>query len=143
MRGCDQRGQSLVEVALVMPVFAFVVWTLAQLAFFCMNLVEHQRMAQVAAENLTIDSFMSRRPYHWFYRNRGTTIPALVKTRVMAIPEQKDPHAFAVIKTGGRLFHVQVTSQLLPGAFMGRFLKWANQTAAAEAWMEPDAPEGD
>ena len=139
------RGQSLVETALVLPAFAFTVWSLAQLAFFCLNSVEHQRMAQVAADQLTLNSYRARGDYTWlhaFYAPRvfKFTLPA-VQRRIVATPEQKSFTGHATIDTGGRLIVAEVTSNQTPESFTGWRLRRAPVRASAETWLEPTAEE--
>jgi len=140
MRGSNRRGQTLVEVALVLPLFAFAVWMLAQLSFYCLNIVEHQRMAQVAADQSTRNSFSASKEYHWFHGGFGPMGPVMIKRRTIPTPEQKDYRALGTVNTKGLLVGVEVSSELEPPRFMGRRLSGAIQRASAEVWWEPEIP---
>jgi hypothetical protein len=138
---CSQtHGQTLAELALILPVFCSGLMVTVQLICFCHNMIELQRMAMVAIDHVSVENYRSERRHYWFHSLRGhVTIP-----RASYKSEKLQPwrpfKGIATITEPGRLVKVRVSSDLLPRSGFGRVLAPVTQCAFAETMLEPRIP---
>src|SRR6202158_1749200 len=61
------EGQTLVELALVLPCFCLGIFMAVQLMTYCHNMVELQRMSMVALHRVTIENYKDAYKHYWFH----------------------------------------------------------------------------
>src|SRR5438552_3823937 len=67
----EPQGQTLVELALVLPCFCLGVFMAVQLMTYCHNMIELQRMAQVALHRVTIENYKEAYKHYGFHSLYG------------------------------------------------------------------------
>ena len=135
------KGQTLIELAVVLPCFCMGVFMGVQLIYYCHNMIELQRMAQVAIDRVSYENYEIRKKYTRFqslwgpYKKRPSTFGS-------EIPQPWRPFkGISTIKNSGRYIHVCVTSDLLPGAGFSRVFPKVTQQAFAATFLESSVPE--
>jgi len=104
------KGQTLVELAFVIPGFCLAVFAIVRLVVFCWNQVEFQRMAQVAGNDATHSTPDGYRPYHWGNKSWGMRFPSV--TRHYTSTPVTRAQAYRGISTTSlplRLMHIEIT----------------------------------
>ena len=136
------KGQTLIEVAVVLPLVCLAIVVTVQMIAFCHNAVLLQKMAFQTSRDL---SASMRTTPAWLIRNplwgrgaapcphRSTSILNPWRSfRTRLCPRVSDP---------GHVTTVDVDSVLLPTMGFGSDLMPLHQTASAEAYLEPPIPQ--
>jgi hypothetical protein len=133
----QDHGQTLVELALVLPCFCLGVFMAVQLLTYCHNMVEIQRMAQVALHRITIETYRDAYKHYWFNSLYGNvTLPHDSFSSQSPHPWRKFIGA-STVDDSGLLVTVHVASDLLPTNGFRRVLSRVTQAAEAVALLEP------
>jgi hypothetical protein len=134
-------GQTLMELALVLPCFCLGIFMAVQLICLCHNMVELQRMATVALHKLTLETYQDREEHYWFHSLWGHFKLRQDRYRSQ-VPEPWRPFkGISIIDRAGRIVQVNVRSRLLPGGVFSRALDPLVLEANAETLLEPPVPE--
>jgi len=136
-----QQGQTLVELALVLPCFCLGVFMAVQLIYLCHNMVELQRMAQVVIDRVSYENYQVRKKYTRFQSLWGP-----YKRRISEfgseIPQPWRPfNGISTIHNSGRYIHVCVATDLLSGAGFSRVFPKLTQQAFAATFLESSVAE--
>jgi hypothetical protein len=135
-------GQTLVEVALVLPLLGLAVAVAVQMIVFCHNMIALQMMAAKAARQISVESPRLPPPPIpsplW-----GHVTPAVLRQSKQIVPSWLPFKGKSTVQSAGQLVLVQIKSQLLPGLGFGRVLPMLTQTATAETLFEPPRPSED
>jgi hypothetical protein len=139
------RGQALVEVALVLPVLGLGVAVAVLLMVYAHNVICLQIMAAKAARRMTVET-PHLAPVILSHPLWGRTVFPIQK----AIPEPLEPWrpfrglpVAPTVATAGQLMSVQINCRLLPGLGFSRDVASVMQSAAAETLIEPPRPAED
>jgi hypothetical protein len=136
----QDRGQTLVELALVLPCFCLGIFMAVQLMTYCHNMIELQRMAQVALHRVTIENYKDAYKHYWFHSLYGNVTLPRDRFTSQAPAPWRPFGGFSTIDDPGRIVQVTVTTALLPGRGFSQVLAKVNQTAQAETLLEPPIP---
>jgi hypothetical protein len=134
------RGQTLVEVAAVLPLLGLAIAVALQLIFICVNKIELQVLAMKAARQISVDS-RKRSPTPSSLWGRNTPTKQSTSTSTL-----RPWHPFkgpSTIKTPGYLTAVKVESRLLAAGAFGYILPNVDIVASAESPLEPPLPTED
>ena len=135
-----ERGQTLVELSLVLPCFCLGVFMAVQLMTYCHNMVEMERMAQLAIDRINPDTYGNRSNYSLFNSLWGYFSPPKIQYS-SEMPQPWRPfHGISTVKQEGRFFNVKVGMDLLPGAGFSRVLGTVRQESFGETYLEPPVP---
>jgi hypothetical protein len=136
-----QFGQTLVELALVLPCFCLGIFMAVQMMTYCHNMVELQRMSMVALHRVTIENYKDAFKHYWFHSLYGN----VTKPQDHFASQMPNPwrpfRGISTIKDSGRIVQVTVASDLLPGNGFRKVLARVTQTAQAETLLEAPLPE--
>ncbi len=133
-------GQTLVELALVLPCFCLGVFMAVQLMTYCHNMIEMERMAQLAIDRVNPDTYGSRTQYSLFNSLWGYfSLPAIQYTPGRADPWRRCNGMYTV-KAEGSFFNVRVSMLLMPGAGFSSVLDTVKQESFGETYTEPPVP---
>ena len=135
-----QRGQSLVELALVLPCFCLGVFTAVQLMCCCHNMVELQRMGQNMIDRVTYANYQSAKKYTRFNSLWGNFSAPWAYFDTQVVEPWRPFKGVSTISDPGRFFRVHVDSQLLPGAGFTSELSTVLEQGYADTFIEPPAP---
>ena len=139
----DQRkdhGQTLVELALVLPCFCLGIFMAVQLMCYCHNMVELQRMAQVMIDRVSCENYTGQKKYKRFESLWGEyTNPRASFSNVQFVPFLPFKGK-STLKEPGRFIRVNVHSDLIPGEGFTSVLSRVSQQAFAETYLEPPIP---
>ena len=134
------RGQSLVELALVLPCFCIGVFMAVQLIWYCHNMIELQRMAQVMVDRLSFENYRAEKLYTRFNSLWGRfALPEARFTRE-SIPDWRPCRGLSTLQDQGQLFGVEVQTRLFPGSGFSSGLATVTQRGLAETYLEPAIP---
>ena len=135
------QGQTLIELALVLPCFCLGVFMAVQLIWYCHNMIEIQRMAALEIERVSLEHYEQKRQYSLFHSLFGVVTPPRAQFQD-PIPSPWRPfRGVSTIREPGRIISVKVLSDLLPGAGFSRVLSRTTQEAAAETLLETPLPK--
>jgi hypothetical protein len=141
-RWWENSGQTLVEVAVVLPLLGLAIAVALQLIFLCLNRIELQVLAAKAVRQISVES----------PRVAPLVIPNPLWGRAMPPQQRSSPNAIqpwhpfkgpSTIQTQGSVAVVRVESQLLPMGGFGSVLAMVTQVATAETLLEPPRPAED
>lgn len=139
-RDFSRTGQTLAEMAIVLPVLCLGIFTAVQTCRYGINMLESQRMAQLNAKRLTAEDFPASRNHHLFHSLKGvTTTPGVGFRRRVAVPWRAH-HGFRTLQTRGWIAQAEVESQLLPSGGWTKTLPRLRQSAIAWTYLEPEVP---
>ncbi len=134
------RGQALVELAIVLPCFCLGVFMAVQLITYCHNMVELQRMAQLAIDRLNPDTYGDRSKYSLLNSLWGYfTLPEIRYSSERPRP-WRPFHGPSTVKQEGCWFSVKVGTTLLPGAGFSSAWGTVKQESFGETYLEPPVP---
>jgi hypothetical protein len=136
-----EQGQTLVELALVLPCFCLGVFMAVQLMTYCHNMIELQRMAMVALHRVTIENYRDAYKHYWFHSLYGNVTQPKDHYTSQVPSSWRSFHGESTIGDPGRLVQVTVKSDLLPGSGFSQVLARVTQSAQAETLLEPPLPE--
>jgi hypothetical protein len=129
-----------VELALVLPCFCIGVFMAVQLIWYCHNMIELQRMAQVMIDRLSYDNYQADKLYTRFNSLWGRfSTPEARFTRETA-PAWRPFRGFSTVQNPGQLFGVQIDTSLFPGSGFSAGLATVSQRGLAETFLEPPIP---
>jgi hypothetical protein len=135
-----QSGQTLVELAVVLPCFCLGIFMAVQLMCYCHNMIELQRMAQLAIDRVSYDNYQSGKTYSLFDSLWGRTS----FSRPPPLSDMPRPwrpfRGISTIREPGHFFHVHLDSVLMPGDGFSRVLPGVTQKSYAENFIEPPVP---
>lgn len=134
------NGQTLVELALVLPCFCLGVFMAVQLICYCHNMIELQRMAQVMMDRVTYDNYRARKNYTRFHSLWGRYASPQSRFSSESIPHWRPFRGVSTVHEPGRFFTVHVRSELWPGRGFRSALSSVSQSAYAENFLEPPLP---
>ena len=140
-RPTSLQGQTLVELAVVLPCFCLGIFMGLQLMYYCHNMISLQRMATVVANRISIENYKDAYKYTWFYSLYGNAMPPTIHYQSQVPASWKPFRGLSTVKERGRIVQVTVQSQLLPGLGFSRVLPRVTQDAAAEIFLEPPIPQ--
>ena len=134
------EGQTLVELALVLPCFCLGVFMAVQLICYCHNMIELQRMGQLMIDRLSYDNYQAQKRYSRFNSLWGRfSIPQAHFLR--EAPAVWRPfHGLSTVQDQGQLFRVEVGTDLYPGNGFSAVLATVSQRGLAETYLEPPIP---
>lgn len=139
-RGRRIGGQTLVELAIVLPCFCLGVFMAVQLMTYCHNMIEMERMAQLAIDRLNPDTYGNRTKYSLLNSLWGNfTLPEIHYSSERPQP-WRPFHGISTVKQEGRLFNVEVGMYLMPGAGFSRVLDTVKQVSFGGTYLEPPVP---
>jgi len=134
-------GQTLVELAIVLPCFCLGVFMAVQLMTYCHNMIELERMAQLAIDRLNPDTYGERTKYSLFNSLWGNFSPPQIRYS-SEMPQPWRPfHGPSTVKQEGRFFNVKVSMLLMPGAGFSSVLDTVKQESFGETYLEPPVPQ--
>ena len=135
------EGQTLVELALVLPCFCLGIFMAVQLMTYCHNMVELQRMSMVALHRVTIENYKDAYKHYWFHSLYGN-VTKPQDHFASQIPNPWRPfHGKSTIQDTGRIVNVTVKCDLLPEKGFSQVLPRVSQSAQAEVILEAPLPE--
>jgi len=135
------RGQTIVELALLLPALSFSVLVIVQFLVFCRNQLEIQHMAQIASDQVAPTTPAGRAIYPQFNKLWGShTLPDLNRTSA-AISSWKPYRGVSTVTASAQLMTLDIESYLLPGPVI-EALGLAKQHATAQALREAPVPGG-
>ena len=137
------RGQTLVELALVLPCFCLGVFMAVQLICYCHNMIELQRMVQVMADRVSYDNYRARKSYSRFNSMWGRFSDPWVHFSNDPVQPWLPFHGKSTIQEPGRFIRAYSESDLLPGQGFSRVLAKKTERAYAETYLEPPIPPED
>jgi hypothetical protein len=142
MAAMRNRGQALVEVALVLPVLGLGVAAAVLLIIYGHNVICLQMMAAKAARRMTVEapSLLPVAVPHPLWGR--VTLPTQRPIRQSLEPWRpfQGLPAAPTVQTQGQLASIQIKSLLLPGLGFSRDLPVVTQMAEAETLLEPPQP---
>jgi hypothetical protein len=139
----EESGQTLVELALVLPCFCLGVFMAVQLICYCHNMVELQRMAQLMSDRISYDSYADNKVYKRFNSLWGHFLIPQIHFSRQAPQPWRPFRGISTVQNSGQLFGVSVKTDLLPGAGFSRVLDTVSQQGVAETFLEPPIPVED
>jgi len=141
MKVKEEHGQSLVEVAVVLPLLMMGIFVTAQLAIFCHNRVCLQTMALQMATKKTSETPYAR-PVNTLWGNTTLSAPS-PKTVSLPHPWRYFYSLTAVNNSPGHIYMARATSVLGPGPVLAGKIPNVTQLATAAAYVETPAPSQD
>jgi len=138
-----ERGQTLVELALVLPCFCLGVFMAVQLICYCHNMIELQRMAQVMVDRVSYENYKATKPYTRFNSLWGRFSFPRARYATQLSQPWRPFQGVSVVKEPGRFFSVHVDTDLLPGQGFSSVLSVVSQKAYAETFLETPIPTGE
>ena len=134
------RGQTLVELALVLPCFCLGIFTAVQLIWFCHNMIELQRMAALDIERVNLEHFKRSGTHFLFDSMFGNISPPKATFKKEATP-WRPFKGWSTIQVPGQIVSVKESSDLRHGRGFTRVLAQVAQSANAETLLETPLPE--
>ena len=134
------RGQTIVELAIVLPCFCLGVFMGVQLMWCCHNFVELQRMAQVMIDRVTLENYQSRKKYTRFTSLWGEYEDPWGYFDTVTVQPWRPFNGVSTFKETGRFFRVHVDSELFHGEGFTNVLANVPERAYAETFIEPPIP---
>jgi len=136
------NGQTLVEVAVVLPLLGLAIAVALQLIFVFLNRIELQVLAakaarQISVETPSVPSIVIPNPL-W-----GRATPPQQRSSTNAIQPWNPFKGQSTIQSTGYLAVIQIKSNLLSGGGFGSVLPNVAQYATAETLLEPPRPPED
>src|SRR5438552_544629 len=123
-------GQTLVELALVLPCFCLGVFMAVQLMTYCHNMIELQRMAQVMSGRQSYSR--DQTGYNFFDSLWGNTTPLSQKPVFERPTVWRRFRGLSTLQQTGWFFRTQLSTTLLPGDGILSSLTKTRLFAAAE-----------
>jgi hypothetical protein len=133
------QGQTLVEMAVVLPILGLAIAAGIQLIVFCHNMITLQLMAANAVRQISAESPMVP-PDSMSHLLWGQTLVVVPKSSRQTIQPWRPFWGKSTVQSPGCLVLVTMQTTLLPGPGFGRFLPLVRQAAAAETLFEPPRP---
>src|SRR5205085_2517411 len=112
----SSRGQTLVELALVLPCFCLGVFMAVQLICYCHNMIELERMAQLMIDRVTYQNYRATKPYYLFNSLWGRFVPPLCHFSTSLSKPWRPFSGLSTIQKEGRTFQMHIETHLLPSA---------------------------
>jgi hypothetical protein len=134
------KGQTLVELAVVLPCVCLGIFMGLQLIFFCHNMIELQRMAALDIERVSLEHFRAGGKHFLFDSMFGDISAPRAKF-------QKEPttwrpfKGWSTVHVPGQIVSVEEKSILYHGAGYAHDLAQVTQSANAETLLETPLPE--
>jgi len=135
-----QKGQTLVEVALVLPCVCLGVFMGVQLIYYCHNMIELQRMAALDIERISLEHFRSGGRHFLFESMFGPISPPMAKFEKKATP-WRPFEGLSTLQAPGQIVSVEERSDLKHGAGFAGVFPQVTQRANAETLLETPLPE--
>ena len=142
-KGRNNRGQTLVELALVLPCFCLGVFMAVQLMTYCHNMIELQRMAQVMIDRITYKNYRSSKIYTRPNSLDGKLTHPMAHFSTERVQPWRPFNGISTVDEEGRFFKVKVDTTLLTGNGFRGDLERVKQQAFAETYLEPPLPPED
>jgi hypothetical protein len=136
-----EQGQTLVELAIVLPLFCLGVFTTVHLGRVIHDAVEIQRMASVAAASVSLENYRGTRSYYWLNSLIGDFSVPKISCTSEVVGGWRPFRGIATLKTHGRIVKATVGTTLFPGEGFTRVLPRVRYSASAETLLEPAVPE--
>ena len=137
MKANNKGGQSLVEVAIVLPVLMVGIFVTAQLAIFCHNRVSLQKMALQIAVKKTAEDAYTPTNILWGRASLSVSHPKILQ---LPHPWRYFYSLTSVNKSPGHVYSLQASSVLSPSAMLFGKIPTVLQMATAVAYSETPAP---
>jgi hypothetical protein len=137
------RGQTLVELALVLPCLCLGLFMAVQLVCYAHNMIEIQRMAQVTIDRVSYENYASRKRYTRFEALWGRGQAPRSSFRSEPARSWRPFRGISTIQDRGRWVQARVEARLLPNGPFSRNLGTLPEAALAETWLEPPVPVED
>jgi len=134
------RGQTLVELALLLPCFCLGVFMAVQLMCYCHNMIELQRMATLDIERVSLEHFKTNRRHFLFDSLFGSVTMPRSRFQKETPVSWRPFKGISTLRAPGQIIKVHVQSDLLPGAGFTRGLARLTQEANAETLLETPLP---
>jgi hypothetical protein len=134
------HGQTLTELALVLPCFCLGVFMAVQLICYCHNMIEIQRMAQVMIDRQSEGNAQGSRKYWLFQSLWGRTGVNRIKSDSRSAYDWRPFRGISTTDHAGWYRQIQVSTQLLPGKGFSRTFASVKQSGFAETYIEPPLP---
>ena len=137
----EPRGQTLVELSLVLPCFCLGIFMAVQLMCYCHNMIELQRMVQVMTDRVSYDNYLARKKYARFNSLWGRVTDPWVYFSNNPLQPWQPFRGKSTIQEPGRLIRAYSENDLLPGLGFSSVLAKKTQRAYAETYLEPPIPQ--
>lgn len=137
-----QNGQTLVELALVLPCFCLGIFMAVQLIYLCHNMIELQRMAALDVERASLEHFRSGGKHFLFESMFGIVSPPRAEFKKKPTPWRPFKGEFT-IKVPGQIVSVKESSTLHHGSGFSGVFPDVLQSANAETLLETPLPENE
>ncbi len=138
----NDRGQTLVELALVLPCFCLGVFMAVQLMTYCHNMIELQRMAQLAIDRVNPDTYQTRSESYTLLNSLWGNFskPRIPRPRSQVANPWRPFNGLSTVKQEGRFYSVKVGTYLKPGNGFSKILDTVKQDSFGETYSEPPIP---
>lgn len=138
----DKRGQAMVEVAILLPMFFLLMLMCLQVFALCHNALLLQTSSESITRQIALgDSKTSLATLSLYRRLAGSVTPQSLNRNSELLSPWRPFTGFSTVQTPGYWVSAGFSSTLLRHLFMGNLLSEAPLTFSAEWPSEPPVPE--